>query len=91
MTGTLLAGYAADITSLTVNWGTAGMAHINIEASMSLTREPLSDGIGLYTTFTAEGDGIATGSAAVFDRKGPLGVATVSAIAHGVVIDPTSW
>ncbi|MGO3146732.1 MAG: acyl-CoA thioesterase domain-containing protein [Leucobacter sp.] len=91
MSGALLAGYAADLTSATANWGTLGVSYINIDATMTLTREPIGEGIGLYSTFSSEGEGLTAGSAIVFDRSGTLGVATVAGVAQRVAVNPANW
>lgn len=85
-TGFVLAGIAADLTSLTVNSGSSGIRHINVEATTTLVRAPRGDGIGLFATHVSEHAGISAGSAVVFDAFGPIGVSTVSAIEHAAPV-----
>lgn len=72
----------ADGTSLVVNWGTAGVQHINTDITLALARRPEGIEIGLSATDRVEHAGIAVGTAEVFDRAGPLGTAMVTALAN---------
>ncbi|HET7689973.1 MAG TPA: thioesterase family protein [Nocardioidaceae bacterium] len=72
----------ADATSMTVNWGTAGVLYINTDITLALARPPVSREIGLSATDRVERDGIAVGTVEVFDREGPLGTAMVTALAN---------
>ncbi len=91
ISGALLTGYAADVTSATLSWGTSGVAYINIDATTSVTREPAGSGVGLYATFATEHHGLVAGSALIFDREGPLGVATISGIVQPLSVNPQKW
>lgn len=72
----------ADATSMVTNWGSAGVAHINTDISLALTRLPDSDRLGLRATDHVACDGIAVGTAEVYDATGPIGTATVTALAN---------
>jgi len=76
-----LAG-AADATSMITNWGTGGVQYINTDVSLSIARVPVSQEIGLSTLSWYSHDGIATGTAAVFDRAGTFGTTTVTSISN---------
>jgi hypothetical protein len=76
-----LAG-AADSTSMITNWGTAGVQFINTDITLAIARVPVSQEIGLTTVSRYAHDGIATGSAIVFDRQGPIGTTTVTSISN---------
>jgi len=76
-----LAG-AADSTSMIVNWGTAGVQYINTDITLAISRVPVSQEIGLSAISWYSHDGIATGTAAVFDRQGPIGTSTVTSISN---------
>ena len=76
-----LAG-AADSTSMITNWGTAGVQFINTDITLAIARVPVSQEIGLTTVSRYAHDGIATGSAVVFDRQGPIGTTTVTSISN---------
>lgn len=72
----------ADATSMVTNWGSAGVEFINTDISLALVRTPASHEIGLRAVDHLASDGIAVGTAEVFDRAGPLGSATVTALAN---------
>ena len=91
MRGALLAGFASDGVNPVASWGTRGIRHINIDATLSLSREPRGEGIGLWADRVALGEGMLSASATVFDRHGPLGVATVTSIAQRTAVDPAQW
>ena len=72
----------ADATSMVVNWGTEGVQHINVDIDLAIARLPESLEVGFAAADRVEVDGLAVGSATVFDRRGPLGVASVTALAN---------
>lgn len=76
-----LAG-VADSTSMVVNWGTEGVQYINTDISVAISRLPSSQEMGLSATSWYSHDGIATGTATIFDRQGPIGTSTVNSIAN---------
>ncbi len=79
----------ADLTSLVVNWGTAGVEFINADIDLVLTRLPASMEVGLFANYRSECDGVSVGTAVIFDREGPLGSASVVALANPVSgVDP---
>ena len=82
ITGFQAAASTADGTSLVTNWGTNGVEYINTDITMTLAREPEGIEIGLLATDRVEHDGIAVGSAAIFDRRGPLGTVMIAALAN---------
>ena len=72
----------ADATSMVVNWGTEGVQYINTDIDLALARLPESLEVGFAAVDRVEVDGLAVGSATVFDRSGPIGVASVTAMAN---------
>ena len=72
----------ADAASMVTNWGSNGVEHINSDITLTLARLPVSREIGLAAVDRVSSEGIAAGVAAVFDRQGRLGSATVSSIAN---------
>lgn len=82
LTGFQAAASTADGASMVTNWGTRGVEHINTDITMTLAREPEGIEIGLLATDRVEDSGIAVGTAAVFDRRGPLGTVIVAALAN---------
>lgn len=82
LTGFQAAAATADGGSMVTNWGSNGVEYINTDIAMTLAREPEGIEIGLLATDRVEVDGIAVGTAAMFDRRGPLGTVMVAALAN---------
>lgn len=76
------AASVADATSMVTNWGNAGIEYINTDIDLSLARLPDGISLGLRATDHVVADGLAVGTAEVFDRSGPLGTATVTAMVN---------
>ena len=76
------AAMGADITASLANWGTSGLQFINVDYTLTLTRLPDGPYIGLASLTHHSHDGVASGSAVLVDRKGPIGSAVSVAIAH---------
>ena len=72
----------ADAASMVTNWGSNGVEHINTDITLSLSRLPESLEVGLAALDRVSADGIASGVAAVFDRRGRLGSVTVASLAN---------
>ena len=72
----------ADGASLVTNWGSRGVEHINTDITLTLVRPPVGVEIGLSAVDRVEHAGISVGTAAVFDRSGPLGTCVVTALAN---------
>lgn len=76
------AAMAADITASLANWGTNGLQFINADYTLTLSRLPEGPHIGMASLTHYSHDGVATGSAVLVDRKGPIGSGVSVAIAH---------
>lgn len=76
------AAMAGDITASIANWGSNGLQFINVDYTLTLSRLPDGDHIGLASLTHHSHDGIASGSAALVDAKGPIGTGVSVAIAH---------
>ncbi|MEU4650397.1 acyl-CoA thioesterase domain-containing protein [Nocardia fluminea] len=72
----------ADVTNVVTNLGSNGLEYINADATLTLTRLPEGDEAGLVGLDRLAQDGIALGTAAIYDRKGVFGTATVSSLAN---------
>jgi len=72
----------ADAASMVTNWGSRGVEQINTDVTLTLARLPVSLEIGLSASDRVSADGIAVGTAVVFDRAGKLGSAVVSSLAN---------
>ncbi|OBI16220.1 acyl-CoA thioesterase domain-containing protein [Mycobacterium sp. E2497] len=76
------AAMAADITASLANWGTNGLQFINVDYTLTLSRLPEGPHIGMASLTHYSHDGVATGSAVLVDRTGPIGSGVSVAIAH---------
>jgi len=73
---------AAEATSLVTNLGTRGIGYINGDLTVAMSRLPIGDYIGVQADSHWCSEGIATGSATLFDDVGPFGIGLVTAIAN---------
>lgn len=76
------AAIVGEATSLVTNWGSRGLSFINADLTLVLARQPVSREMGVEADNHVSANGIAVGSAVLFDREGPIGTCTVSAIAN---------
>ena len=77
--------FVGDVTSSLTHWGTTGLRYINADYTVTASRLPDGEYIGLAAQSHYGTAGVATGSATLFDRHGPLG--TSSALALGQPAD----
>ncbi|MFD5121928.1 acyl-CoA thioesterase domain-containing protein [Streptomyces sp. NPDC058385] len=84
------AAMVADVVNVVSNWGDGGLEFINADVTLALARLPADDQeLGLAAEQRVEENGVAVGSAAVFDRLGVLGTATVTGLVSASnVVDP---
>jgi len=68
--------------NMVVNMGTAGIGYINGDLTLSLSRLPNSEFIGVQGDSRSAADGIAVGTATMFDSAGPIGTAMITALAN---------
>ena len=71
----------ADGASLVTNWGDKGVEYINTDITLALAAVPQVSRSACRRD-RVEHDGIAVGTAAVFDRTGPLGTAVVTSLVN---------
>jgi acyl-coenzyme A thioesterase PaaI-like protein len=76
------AAMAGDVASSLTHYGTAGLQYINADYTLTLSRLPDGPDIGLAALTQSNAAGVAAGSAALFDRHGQIGAATVTALAN---------
>jgi acyl-Coa thioesterase superfamily protein/acyl-CoA thioesterase superfamily protein len=85
------AAMAAEHTSLVTNLGSAGIGYINGDLTVAIARLPRDEWIGVQADSHWTGDGIAVGTATLFDGDGPFGTGMVTAISNAMAqIDFTS-
>ncbi|MFI6778689.1 thioesterase family protein [Nocardia sp. NPDC050412] len=76
------AAMIGESTSLMTNWGTAGIGFINADLTLALSRPVIGLEIGVQADSHISADGIAVGSATLFDRTGSFGTCVVTALAN---------
>jgi hypothetical protein len=76
------AAMIAESTSLTTNLGTKGIGYINGDLTVALSRLPVDEWVGVQADSHWAADGIAVGTATLFDRSGPFGTGVVTAVAN---------
>jgi Thioesterase-like superfamily len=76
-----LAG-VADSTSMVCNWGSNGVEYINSDVTLAISRVPISQEVGIAALSRSANDGIAIGTAVVFDRAGVIGTTTITSLAN---------
>ncbi|AFM17746.1 Protein of unknown function (DUF3705) [Mycolicibacterium chubuense NBB4] len=79
------AAMVAESTSLVTNLGTAGIGYINGDLTVALSRLPVDEWIGVQADSHRAADGIAVGTATLFDSLGAFGAGTTTAIANPAV------
>ena len=88
------AAMAGDLTASIANWGSNGLQFINVDYTLTLGRLPEGHHIGLASLTHYSQDGVATGSAVLVDRQGPIGSGVSVAVAHSgfrpSTVDPTA-
>jgi hypothetical protein len=76
------AAMVAEGTSLVTNLGDAGIGYINGDLTVALARLPHDEWIGVQADSHWANDGIAVGTATLFDSVGPFGSGMVTAVSN---------
>ena len=76
------AAMAVDVTASLTNFSTKGLAFINADYTLTLSRLPVGQYLGLAALTHYSDAGVATGSASLFDTLGPIGSGVSTAIAN---------
>lgn len=76
------AALAGDMASSLTHFGADGLPFINADYTLALSRLPDGPFLGLAALTHDSDAGVATGTAVVVDRIGPLGTATATALAN---------
>lgn len=74
--------FVGDITSSLTHWGTGGLRYINADYTVTASRLPDGEYVGLAAVSHYGTAGVATGSATLFDRHGPIGTSSALALAQ---------
>jgi hypothetical protein len=72
----------AEATSLVTNLGTKGIGYINGDLTVGLARLPVDEWIGIQADSHWESDGVAVGTATLYDHEGAFGSGMVTAVAN---------
>jgi hypothetical protein len=72
----------AEATSLVTNLGTKGIGYINGDLTVGLARLPVGEWIGVQADSHWAADGVAVGTATLFDRSGAFGSGMTTAVAN---------
>jgi acyl-CoA thioesterase len=78
----LRAVMVAEATSLVTNLGTEGVGYINGDLTVGLARLPVGEWIGVQADSHWAADGVAVGTATLFDRSGAFGSGMTTAVAN---------
>jgi acyl-CoA thioesterase len=76
------AAIVAEATSLVTNLGTAGIGYINGDLTVALSRLPVDQWICIQGDSHWASDGIAVGTATLFDHEGAFGSGMTTAVAN---------
>jgi Acyl-CoA thioesterase N-terminal domain/Acyl-CoA thioesterase C-terminal domain len=74
--------FIGDVTSSLTHWGTGGLRYINADYTVTASRLPDGEYLGLAAYSHYGSAGVATGSATLFDRHGPIGTTSALALAQ---------
>jgi hypothetical protein len=74
--------FVGDITSSLTHWGTSGLHYINADYTVTASRLPDGEFLGLAAQSHYGAAGVATGAATLFDRHGPIGTSSALALAQ---------
>ncbi|OBK36773.1 thioesterase [Mycobacterium sp. 1245111.1] len=72
----------AEATSLVTNLGTQGIGYINGDLTVGLARLPIGEWIGVQADSHWANDGVAVGTATLFDQSGAFGSGMTTAVAN---------
>jgi acyl-CoA thioesterase len=74
--------FVGDVTSSLTHWGAGGLRYINADYTITASRLPDGEYVGLAAQSHYGTAGVATGSATLFDRHGPIGTSSALALAQ---------
>ena len=73
---------AGDVASSLTHYGTEGLTFINADYTLTLSRLPEGPDLGLAALTHSSHEGVGTGTAVMFDHRGPIGTATATTLAN---------
>lgn len=84
------AAMAGDVTNSLTHWGTGGLQFINADYTVTLSRLPEGNYVGLAAVTHYSHAGVATGVATLFDEAGPIGSGMATALRNPGFTPPVS-
>lgn len=88
LTPWMRAALACDFASPFANAGEAGLAYINTDVTLYLSRPPAGEWIGFEVADHQSSQGVAIGECWLYDTLGPIGSASVCALAQKRAMGP---
>jgi hypothetical protein len=85
------AAMAVDLTSSLTHFSAQGLQYINADYTLTLSRLPERDFIGLAALTHYGNAGVATGTATLFDHLGPIGTGLSTAVANATFQVPQAF
>ncbi|MFE3544565.1 acyl-CoA thioesterase domain-containing protein [Nocardia sp. NPDC059177] len=76
------AAATGDITNLVCHWGTQGVGYINADMTLTLSRLPIGQELGMQALDHVATAGVAVSTATLYDRAGRLGTCVITAVAN---------
>ncbi|MFB8003915.1 acyl-CoA thioesterase domain-containing protein [Nocardia sp. NPDC056000] len=76
------AAMVGELTNTLTSWSDRGIGFINHDVTILLARLPISPVVGIEADNHISSDGIATGSATMWDTQGRFGISMVGSVAH---------
>lgn len=76
------AAMAGDVTIALTHWGTAGLRFQNVDYTVTLSRLPEGPDVGLASIGHNSAAGVASGTATLFDHRGPIGTGVAVAVSN---------
>lgn len=77
---------SSESTSLIANWGSTGIGFINCDLTVTMSRLPVGDRIGVDAESHTEHDGISASTCALYDSRGRFGTGMVSAVDNSAAL-----
>ncbi len=81
---------AADVTSSITHWSSEGLRYINADYTVTLSRLPEGEYIGLAAVTHYRHAGVGTGVATLFDKTGPIGSGMATTLVNPGFTPPPS-
>jgi Thioesterase-like superfamily len=88
ITSFVRAACVADVANPLTNWGTDGLEYVNSDVTFQISRLPEGSAVGLMARDRQAEAGVSVGTATMHDRRGQIGVCSVTALSSEVPMQP---